>query len=124
MARRDTTPLGEAREAAGLSQDQAAALIGVTKATIQNWERGRRRRISGDHLEKAAEIYRITTREFLALMDAGQPPAATEAQQAAAELLERAGDPLERVTEATRRLRQGGKHNAEDGEPAARGPAR
>lgn len=124
MTRRSPTPLGGAREEAGLSQDQAAVLIGVTKATIQNWERGRRRRISGDHLEKAAEVYRITTREFLALMDASQPPSASEGRDKAAEELERGGDVLERVTDTTLRRRRGGKHNAAGGEPAARGPGR
>lgn len=36
-----TTKLAEYRKSKGYSQDQLAKLIGVTTATIQNWENGR-----------------------------------------------------------------------------------
>ena len=36
------SPVIAARQAAGLSQAQFAALLGVTVRTLQNWERGRK----------------------------------------------------------------------------------
>lgn len=36
-----TTKLAEYRKSKGYSQDQLAKIIGVTTATIQNWENGR-----------------------------------------------------------------------------------
>ena len=44
----------KAREHADLTQDQAAARIGVSKATIQNWESGRRKISDPAHVAAAS----------------------------------------------------------------------
>ena len=42
MARLDPQVMKEARKRRGLTQDDLAEIMGVTKNTIQNWESGRR----------------------------------------------------------------------------------
>ena len=38
----EVSPVAEARHKVGLSQGQFAALLGVSKRTLQDWEQGRR----------------------------------------------------------------------------------
>lgn len=53
-----------ARKAANLTQAQAAKLIGVTDATISQWENGETRPKTS-RLAKVAEIYGCTIDELL-----------------------------------------------------------
>ena len=78
--------LRTAREQAGLSQDAAAAAIGVSKATIQNWESGRRTRVRAADLSAAAAAYQ-TTVEYLLEADPDEgssPTSPAEAERPAA----------------------------------------
>lgn len=61
--------LRQARKAAGLSQNDAAKATGLTVATIQNWETGRRTQISAADLARAALAYRHSTDWMLDLSD-------------------------------------------------------
>ena len=54
----------KARKAAGLTQMQAAKLLGVTDATISQWENGETRPKT-NRLSKVAEIYGCTIDELL-----------------------------------------------------------
>jgi transcriptional regulator with XRE-family HTH domain len=51
--------LRTARDAAGLSQGQAAKLLGMHRPTISEIEAGRRK-VSGDELVRFAELYGVT----------------------------------------------------------------
>lgn len=53
-----------ARKAAGLTQIQAAKLLGVTDATISQWENGETKPKTS-RLAKVAEIYGCTIDELL-----------------------------------------------------------
>ena len=51
------------REARGLSQDQAAALLGVDKETLSRWERGRNKPTGFALLEKIKSEYDVSQQE-------------------------------------------------------------
>lgn len=54
----------KARKAAGLTQIQAAQLLGVTDATISQWENGETKPKTS-RLAKVAEVYGCTIDELL-----------------------------------------------------------
>lgn len=54
----------KARKAAGLTQAQAAKLLGITDATISQWENGETKPKTS-RLAKVAEIYGCTIDELL-----------------------------------------------------------
>ena len=58
------TRLVQAREARRLSQDDVAAVLGVSRVLVSHWERGQRR--PSEHvLERLSQIYGIALRELL-----------------------------------------------------------
>lgn len=52
------------RVRAGMTQDEAAALLGVSRITVYSWERGTYKP-SADMLLKISEVYRCTIDELL-----------------------------------------------------------
>ena len=62
----------EARKAAGLTQQQVADAVGVTKSSVAQWESGLTKNLRGENLVKVAKILN-TSPDWLAL---GQPTAA------------------------------------------------
>jgi transcriptional regulator with XRE-family HTH domain len=60
-----------AREAIGMSQQELADLLGVTKAAVSSWENGRFR-ASAEHYDQLADALQVPL-AFLAL-GAGKPP--------------------------------------------------
>jgi transcriptional regulator with XRE-family HTH domain len=58
----------EAREAAGLTQGQAATLIGVSRSLVELWESGRRP-VLPVWLEKVASIYAVSEK----WLETGEP---------------------------------------------------
>ena len=78
----DISRLREARHLAGYSQDSAARVIGVTVATVKNWE-AERRRPSAYDLGRIADAYGCTADWLLGRTDVGPvkratPPAEVE----------------------------------------------
>lgn len=61
--------LRTARDTAGLSQNAAARATGLSLATIQNWESGRRTNISAADVARAADAYGVTTDWLLGRSD-------------------------------------------------------
>jgi transcriptional regulator with XRE-family HTH domain len=59
-----STLLKARREARGLSQDQAAALLGVDKETVSRWERGKNKPSGQSVIEKLKEIYELLQSEL------------------------------------------------------------
>jgi Zn-dependent peptidase ImmA (M78 family)/DNA-binding XRE family transcriptional regulator len=72
------------REAAGLTQEDAGRLVGVTRQTIAAWERGERSP-SVDQLARLARAFRITLADFLGI---------TTTEVETPRLLFRADDPV------------------------------
>src|SRR5690606_10484118 len=69
----------EARERAGLTQEQVAEMIGVDRTTIIGWEKGRRHPRA--HLPTLAKIYGVSTDDLYGL-DAPEPTPAGDASLA------------------------------------------
>lgn len=59
-----STRLRQAREAAGLSQSQAARLLGMHRPTLSNIEAGERK-VSAGELKEFAEVYKVSTEWLL-----------------------------------------------------------
>jgi len=53
------------RKESGLTQQQVADYIGVTQATVGNWETGVREVPNGDNLLKLAEVFGLNHVEFM-----------------------------------------------------------
>lgn len=53
--------MAEARISAGLSQGQAALMIGVSRSLVEAWETGARR-VRPDMLEQIASVYGVSER--------------------------------------------------------------
>ena len=58
--------IAEAREQAGLSQNQVARELGVAQQSVVSWER-RVRAIRSDTLVKLASLYKVSTDELLGI---------------------------------------------------------
>lgn len=54
-----------ARNAIGLPQEEAARQIGVSRVTVQNWESGRRRRLTLERLRRVAEVYEVPAGDLI-----------------------------------------------------------
>lgn len=65
------SPVVEARQRASLSQAQFAALLGVSKRTLQDWERGRRQPTGA-----ARTLLKIAERHPEVLRELAETPAA------------------------------------------------
>lgn len=63
------TRLKEARNAAGMNQEEAAAAFGVSIGTYRNWEQGRVV-MNGEQLISAARLFN-TDVDYLLMTDAG-----------------------------------------------------
>lgn len=59
------SPLSIQRLMLGMSGDQMADRLGVTRATVGNWERGRSWPRSSDLLARAARAYGVTIERFV-----------------------------------------------------------
>jgi transcriptional regulator with XRE-family HTH domain len=59
-----STRLRQAREAAGLSQAQAAKILAIHRPTLSNIEAGERK-VSAGELKRFAEIYKVSTEWLL-----------------------------------------------------------
>jgi transcriptional regulator with XRE-family HTH domain len=59
-----STRLRQAREAAGLSQGQAARLLEIHRPTLSNIEAGERK-VSAGELKQFAELYKVSTEWLL-----------------------------------------------------------
>jgi transcriptional regulator with XRE-family HTH domain len=59
-----STRLRQAREASGLSQSQAARLLGMHRPTVSNIEAGERK-VSAGELKEFAEVYKVSTEWLL-----------------------------------------------------------
>ena len=59
-----STRLRQAREAAGLSQGQAAKLLEIHRPTLSNIEAGERK-VSAGELKQFAELYKVSTEWLL-----------------------------------------------------------
>ena len=69
--------LFEKRKQLGLSQSQAARLLGVSDKAVSKWENGRSKPTT-DTLRKLAALYKIPVEELLALREARQPARITK----------------------------------------------
>lgn len=68
----DATKLREQREALGLTQKQLARLLGVTRVTLNNYERGESEP-QLKHLERLAAYFRKPVDYFLTDSPGGKP---------------------------------------------------
>ena len=69
--------LTELRRAAGLSQSQAARLLGLSDKAVSKWENGRAKP-STQNLRKLSALYRLPVEELLAKREEKKPPAITK----------------------------------------------
>jgi len=95
----ETTPLArrlrEAREDAGLSQGQAAKLMGMHRPTISEIEAGRRR-VQAEEVTRFAKLYHVAVTWLLG--EAGvKDPREEKARVAARELMKLKPEDLDRV---------------------------
>jgi transcriptional regulator with XRE-family HTH domain len=98
--------LREAREAAGLSQGQAAKLLGLHRPTISEIEAGRRK-VSGDELVRFAELYSVTV-EWLASASEHSDPSEDRILLAARQLSKMKDRDLDRLLSVLQMLRKPG----------------
>jgi transcriptional regulator with XRE-family HTH domain len=96
--------LRAAREQAGLSQGQAAKLLGLQRPTVSEIEAGRRR-VSAEELAQLAEIYGVSV-SWLATEQPEVPDPAVEL--AARELVKLKKEDLDTVLQLLRTLRKSG----------------
>lgn len=96
--------LRTAREMAGLSQGQAAKLLGVHRPSISEIEAGRRK-VSAAEIVELARIYHVSM-TWLSCADTDEPdPAADRVALAARELSKLKSEDLDRVLELLKALR-------------------
>ena len=69
--------LYELRKAAGLSQSQAARLLGLSDKAVSKWENGRAKP-STENLRKLAALYGVPVEELLKKREAKKPPVITK----------------------------------------------
>jgi transcriptional regulator with XRE-family HTH domain len=98
--------LREAREAAGLSQGQAAKLLAMHRPTISEIEAGRRK-VSGDELVRFAELYGATV-EWLTSASENADPAEDRILLAARQLSKMKDKDLDRLLSVLQMLRKSG----------------
>lgn len=98
--------LRQAREAAGLSQGQAARRLGLHRPTVSEIEAGRRR-VSAEELKAFADLYRVDVAWILSGGTASPAPVADEVLLAARRLSRWSDDDLGRLEELIRMIRRG-----------------
>lgn len=94
-----------AREAAGLSQGQAAKLMEMHRPTVSEIEAGRRR-VSADELPKFAEVYGVSTAWILGEPDRGMDDLSDRIKLAARQLSSLKDDDLDKLMRLFRSLRR------------------
>ena len=103
--------LREAREAAGLSQGQAAKKLEMHRPTISEIEAGRRK-VSAQEVEKFAELYAVSV-EWLVNGAVKDAEADARILLAARELSKMSERDLERLMRTLQMLRDSGKSDDE-----------
>jgi transcriptional regulator with XRE-family HTH domain len=101
--------LRAAREQAGLSQGQAAKLLGLQRPTVSEIEAGRRR-VPAEELAKLAVIYGVSV-AWLTVNEPEVPDPAVEL--AARELAKLKKEDLDTVLQLLRTLRKSGRGGAQ-----------
>jgi transcriptional regulator with XRE-family HTH domain len=96
--------LRAAREQAGLSQGQAAKLLGLQRPTVSEIEAGRRK-VSAEEVTKFADVYDVSV-SWITSADPEVPDPAVEL--AARELTKLKREDLDRVLHLLRTLRKAG----------------
>ncbi len=96
-----------AREAAGLSQGQAAKMMKLHRPTISEIEAGRRR-VPADELARFAEIYGVSTAWILGEEKTESRPEEERIMLAARQLSKMKDKDLERLLNLLRMLRERG----------------
>lgn len=101
--------LRAAREAAGLSQGQAAKLLGMHRPTISEIE-AVRRKVSGDELVRFAQLYGVTV-DWIAGSSEAADPSEDRIMLAARQLSKMKDQDLDRLLSVLQMLRkpEGGK---------------
>lgn len=98
--------LRAAREAAGLSQGQAAKLLDMHRPTISEIEAGRRK-VSGDELVRFAELYGVTV-DWIAGSSEAADPSEDRIMLAARQLSKMKDKDLDRLLSVLQMLRKPG----------------
>jgi len=98
--------LREAREEAGLSQGQAAKLMGMHRPTISEIEAGRRR-VQADEVTRFAALYHVAA-PWLLVGGGAEDPHEEKARVAARELMKLKPEDLDRVMGLLSSLRRAG----------------
>jgi transcriptional regulator with XRE-family HTH domain len=96
--------LRAAREEAGLSQGQAAKLLGTHRPTISEIEAGRRR-VQADELSQFAKMYHVSV-SWLLGEEGGVDPHEEKARVAARELMKLKAEDLDRVMNLVKSFRR------------------
>lgn len=94
-----------AREAAGLSQGQAAKLMGMHRPTVSEIEAGRRR-LAADELAEFAEKYGVSAAWVLGETDEGGKDVSDRIKLAARQLSSLKDEDLEKLMRLFRSLRR------------------
>jgi len=97
--------LRSAREAAGLTQGQAAKLLGLHRPTVSEIEAGRRK-VSAEELVQFADIYGVSVSWLTGEGDLEEGPRESRIRLAARELASLRDEDLEKLIGAIRTLRQ------------------
>ena len=97
--------LRSAREAAGLTQGQAAKLLGLHRPTVSEIEAGRRK-VSAEELVQFADIYGVSVSWLTGEGDMEEGPRESRIRLAARELASLKDEDLEKLIGAIRTLRQ------------------
>ena len=98
--------LRAAREAAGLSQGQAAKLLGMHRPTISEIEAAHRK-VSGDELVRFAELYGVTV-DWIAGSSEAPDPSSERIMLAARQLSKMKDKDLDRLLSVLQMLRKTG----------------
>ena len=97
--------LRSAREAAGLTQGQAARLLGLHRPTVSEIEAGRRK-VTADELGQFADIYGVSTTWLTGEGNIEDGPRESRITLAARELASLRDEDLEKILSVIRTLRQ------------------
>ena len=97
--------LRAAREAAGLTQGQAAKLLGLHRPSVSEIEAGRRK-VAADELLQFADIYLVSTAWLTGEGEMEEGPRESRIKIAARELASLKDEDLEKLLSVIRTLRQ------------------